>query len=132
MPMTAAKAGASKPRSTQNGSRSGAVATTAKTPATRGPQPRPPRLTAVATPVAKAFRPGGARSTRVAVPVPVKMPADRPDSARPASRAPSPPASRNATALAADKVSPASRAGLRPIWSDSPPRNSSAAITPIP
>jgi len=68
----------------------------------------------VATSVARPRCPGGARSTSVAAAVPVKIPAESPDSTRPSSRNPSALASRNATALSAEKPSPINSTGRRP------------------
>ncbi len=72
-----------------------------------------------------ARRRGGATdSTTAAVAVPVKMPADRPDSSRPISSSGTLSANRNTVALASAKPSPASNIGRRPIASDQPPERS--------
>ena len=49
------------------------------------PMPRPPMLATVATAAARSRQLGGAASMTAAVAVPVKMPADSPDSTRPTS-----------------------------------------------
>ena len=81
--------------------------------------PSPIVLTAVATSVARERRSGAARSSSAAVAVPVKMPADRPDTNRPTNSTPSPCASRNTIELAALRPKPGSRTWRRPYWSES-------------
>ena len=87
-------------------------------------------LAIVATSVARAAPPGPARSVIAAVAVPVKMPADRPESTRPRRIRPSPCSSRKATALSAESTRPGSSARRRPMSSESRPKSSSAEITP--
>ena len=87
-------------------------------------------LTAAASRPARARPPSGARSTTVAVAVPVKIPAETPDSTRPTNSHASAPGSRKATADSADSPSPTSSMGRRPIWSDQWPNSSSPADTP--
>ncbi len=65
----------------------------------QGPPPRPPTLAAVATAAARFCHVAGAASMTAAVAVPVKMPADNPDSTRPTSSSVTESAIRNTTAL---------------------------------
>ena len=65
-----------------------------------------------------------------AVAVPVKMPADSPDSTRPTSSSGTESAARNTAALASAKKVPASSTGRRPMASDHRPKASSANSTP--
>jgi hypothetical protein len=65
-----------------------------------------------------------------AVAVPVKTPADSPDSTRAATRSSTVSASRNIAALATATTTPPSRTGRRPIASDQRPKTTSAANTP--
>ena len=62
--------------------------------------------------------------------MPEAIPADSPDSTRPISSAVRPRASRNVTALAAERQRAANITGLRPISSDRYPKKSSVATTP--
>src|SRR5436190_4428775 len=67
MAHTRAAAGTSSPRSTQNTSRRGEPAYSARIPASNGPVARPPMFAIVATSVARPRRSAPARSTRAAV-----------------------------------------------------------------
>ncbi len=87
-------------------------------------------MTQAASSAARGRPPGGARSTIIAVATPVKIPADRPDSSRPANSAGRLSGTRKTAELAAASPSPGSRTALRPIRSDSAPNSSSAASTP--
>ena len=62
--------------------------------------PSPPMLATVATAAARVRQLGGAASMTAAVAVPVKMPADSPDSTRPTSSIGTESATRNTAALA--------------------------------
>jgi hypothetical protein len=57
-------------------------------------------------------------SMTAAVAVPVKMPADMPESSRPISSCPTPPANRKTIALASAKAVAANSIGRRPVASD--------------
>lgn len=70
---------------TRNGSCNGCGAYCTSRPATTGPAPSPPMLATVAPAAACSRRSSGTDSTTAAVAVPVKMPADNPDSSRPTS-----------------------------------------------
>ncbi len=96
------------------GSRSGSGAIWASAPASSGPIPSPPMLTMAARSVARARRSGGASSTSAAVAVPVKIPADSPESTRPRNSSGRPWASRNTIELAAATMIPGSSSARRP------------------
>ncbi len=95
-----------------------------------GPAPRPPTLAMVATAAAFVRQAGGAASMTAAVAVPVKTPADNPDSTRPTSSIGTESASRNTTALASANTTPASKSGRLPMASDQRPNTRSAKSTP--
>jgi hypothetical protein len=116
------------------GTSNGSATYCASTPASTGPSPRPPIFVAVATSVAQPRRSGGASSTTATEAVPVKTPADSPETTRPISRAGSDkrlPPMRKVTALAAESAKPASSMGRRPTRSDQLPTSTRAAITPV-
>ena len=73
---------ATRPRSTANGVRSGSGAHCASKPERSVPAPRPPRFANTATKLASRRRPAGARSMMYAVAVPVKIPAESPETTR--------------------------------------------------
>lgn len=87
-------------------------------------------LATVATAAALVFHAAGAASMTAAVAVPVKRPADRPDSSRPISSTGTESALRNTAALARAAATPASSMGRRPTASDQRPNTSSANSTP--
>ncbi len=86
----------------------------ASTPASTGPAPRPAMLIAAASSPARSRPDSGATSTMLAVAVPVKIPADNPDSRRPASSQATSLPIRKAPADRADSTSPPMSSGLRP------------------
>ncbi len=87
-------------------------------------------FTAAASRLYRCWRPSGASSTRVAVAVPVKIPAESPDSTRPTKRLGTSPGMRNTALEIAARRRPGRRTARRPIWSESRPKSSSAAATP--
>lgn len=87
-------------------------------------------LATVATAAARVFQACGAASMTAAVAVPVKSPADKPDSTRPISSSGTESASRNTTALASAAATPANSMGRLPTASDQRPNTSSANSTP--
>ncbi len=87
-------------------------------------------LAAVAANEARPRRWRGASSITATVAVPVKSPAENPESTRPAKSSGSPPSKRKQSALAAAHPSPASSTGRRPSTSETPPATVSTAITP--
>ena len=66
-----------------NGVRSACGAHWPSSPDRSVPVPSPPRFAKTATKLARRRRPAGARSITYAVAVPVKIPADRPETTRP-------------------------------------------------
>jgi hypothetical protein len=66
----------------------------------------------------------------MAVAVPVKMPADNPDSTRPRNRLSTPAANRKISALTPDSTSAGSSSERRPATSDARPSRKSAPMTP--
>lgn len=87
-------------------------------------------LATVATAAARERQLGGAASMAAAVPVPVKTPADRPDSTRPTSSTATESATRNTSAPAIANPTPANSMGRRPTASDHRPKAISATSTP--
>ncbi|SHW35061.1 Uncharacterised protein [Mycobacteroides abscessus subsp. abscessus] len=88
-------------------------------------------LAIVAPAAACSRRFSGTDSTTAAVAVPVKMPADSPESSRPTSSSGTLSALRKTTALAMAATAPAISTGRRPTASDQRPNSSSAASTPM-
>ena len=80
--------------------------------------------------VASVRRPSPANSTSVAVAVPVKMPAEKPESTRASKIAANPCAFKNAAALSAESIKPESKMRLRPMRSERWPKSSKPATTP--
>ena len=109
---------------------SGAGAYSTRNPANSGPMPRPPILATVATAAALVRQFGGAASMTAAVAVPVKIPAESPDSTRPTSSTGTESAIRKTTALANAATTPATSIGRLPIASDQRPNTRSANNTP--
>ena len=88
-------------------------------------------FTAVATRLACSVPRLPARSTSAAVAVPVKIPAEIPDSTRPVkSSSRWSCVTRKTTALSMEATSPGNSARRRPISSDTRPKSSRAASTP--
>ena len=87
-------------------------------------------LAMVAKAAARSRCAGGAASTTAAVAVPVKMPADNPDSRRATSSSGTSSANRKTTALATANTAPAKSTGRRPSASDQLPKANSATSTP--
>ena len=128
---TAPAASTTSTMCTTNDDCSGRGAYCTSSPANTGPAPSPPTLAIVAATAARSRCAGGTASTTAAVAVPVKMPADKPESRRPISSSGMSSANRNTTALTSANAAPASSTGRRPIASDQRPNTSSALSTPM-
>jgi len=94
------------------------------------PRPSPPILAAVATKVLMRLARSGASSRTATVAVPVKMPAETPETARARRIAVSPSACQKRRSLTSEARRPARSIGRRPSWSDQRPTPISAAMTP--
>ena len=86
-----------------------------RAPANIGPRPSPPMFAAVAKKVAFSRQWGGASSMTATVAVPVKIPADSPDSTRPVRIIARPSACKNTRSLMMEQARPANSRGRRPI-----------------
>ncbi len=127
---TAPTASTTNTMCTMNDSCNGCGAYWTRKPASTGPAPKPSMLASVAATAARSRSAGGAASTTAAVAVPVKTPAERPDSSRPIRSSGTLSAIRKITALASANRVPPSNTGRLPMASDQRPNTSSAASTP--
>lgn len=120
---------------TRYGSRNGATAYWASSPASSGPSPRPPRLAAAAVISARAGvcpgRAAACSSLRYAVTVAVSMPTLMPEITRPAIRPGTDGQARNAAPESMLTTSAISAIRLRPSQSETWPTRNRLAMTPI-